>query len=108
MPLLSVENVTIRANDRLLFAGTDWTIHADEQWALIGPTGAGKSLFVKALCGRLPVVHGQILYFFDDTPSGRAYLRRGEIVLVSAETQREVLQQYAGYHQARWQSTESD
>ena len=108
MPLLSVENVTIRANDRLLFAGTDWTIHTDEQWALIGPTGAGKSLFVKALCGRLPVVHGQILYFFDDTPSRRAYLRRGEIVLVSAETQREVLQQYAGYHQARWQSTESD
>ena len=52
------------------------------------------------------MVKGQILYCFDGTPYGRTYLQRGEIVLVSAETQREVLQQYAGYHQARWQSTE--
>jgi molybdate transport system ATP-binding protein len=107
MPLLSVENITIRVNERLCFAGTNWSIGADEQWALIGPTGAGKSLFVKALCGRLPLAHGQIRYYFDGDPAGRTYLRRGEIVLVSPETQREVVQQYAGYHQARWQSTES-
>ena len=107
LPLLSVDDIIIRANSRLCFAGTNWSIHADEQWALIGPTGAGKTLFVKALCGRLPVVHGQIRYYFDDTPFGRTYLRRGEIILVTAETQHEVLQQYAGYHQARWQSTES-
>jgi molybdate transport system ATP-binding protein len=103
-----MENVTIRANTRLCFPGTNWSIHKDDQWALIGPTGAGKSLFVSALCGRLPVVHGQIRYYFDATPVGRTYLRSGGIVLVSAETQREVLQKYAGYHQARWQSTESD
>jgi molybdate transport system ATP-binding protein len=107
LPLLSVDNVTIRANTRLCFAGTNWVIHQDEQWTLIGPTGAGKSLFVNALFGRLPVVHGQIRYYFDGHPDGRTYLRSGEIVLLTAETQREVLQQYAGYHQARWQSTES-
>jgi molybdate transport system ATP-binding protein len=107
LPLLTLDNVTIRANNRLCFAGTNWSIHKDEQWALIGPTGAGKSLFVNALCGRLPVVQGQIRYYFDDTPGGRTYLRAGEIVLVTAETQRELLQQYAGYHQARWQSKES-
>jgi len=108
LSLLSLDNVTIRANNLLCFAGTNWSIHKDEQWAVIGPTGAGKSLFVNALCGRLPVVHGQIRYYFDDTPDGRTYLRAGEIVQVSSETQRELLQQYAGYHQARWQSTESD
>jgi molybdate transport system ATP-binding protein len=107
LPLLSLDNVTIRATTRLCFADTNWTINLDEQWALIGATGAGKSLFVSALCGRLPVVQGQIRYYFDDTPNSRSYLRSGEIVLVSAETQRELLQQYAGYHQARWQSTES-
>jgi molybdate transport system ATP-binding protein len=53
------------------------------------------------------VVHGHIRYYFDGHPDGRTYLRSGEIVLLTAETQREVLQQYAGYHQARWQSTES-
>ena len=107
-PTLIVENVTLRLKDRPCFAGTNWVINNDEQWALIGPTGAGKSLFVNALCGRIPVVQGQILYFSDDAPNGRTYLKRGEIVLISAETQREFLQQYAGYHQARWHSTEEE
>ena len=106
-PLLTVENITIRANTNLCFAGTNWCMQADEQWAVIGATGAGKTLFVKALCGQLPVVDGQIRYYFDGTPSGRSYLQRGEIILLTAETQHEVLQQYAGYHQMRWQSTES-
>jgi molybdate transport system ATP-binding protein len=107
-PYLIVENVTLRTKDQLCFAGTHWCINHEEQWALIGPTGAGKSLFVNALCCRVPVVQGQILYFFDDALNGRTYLRRGEIVLISAETQREFLQQYAGYHQARWHSIEGE
>jgi molybdate transport system ATP-binding protein len=107
-PTLIIENVTLRTKDTLCFAGTNWRVNDDEQWALIGPTGAGKSLFVNALYGRVPVVQGQILYFFDGAPNGRTYLRRGEIVLVSAETQRELLQRYAGYHQARWHSVEGE
>ncbi len=107
-PFLSVENITIRAKTRLCFAGTNWRMQADEQWAVIGPTGSGKSIFVKALSGRLPVVQGQIVNYFDGTPEGRPYLRRGEIILVSAETQRDVLQQHAGFHQARWQSMVGD
>lgn len=105
-PLLVFENAAIRAGGHLRFAGTHWRFNEDEQWALIGPTGGGKSLFVNALCRRVPVTGGQITYFFDDAPAGRTYLQRGEIVLVSAETQRELQQKYAGYHQARWQSTE--
>jgi len=107
-PLLIVENVMLRSKDHLCFAGANWVINDDEQWALIGPTGAGKSLFVNALCGRIPVVQGQILYFFDNTSNGRTNLRHGEIVLISAETQRDFLQQYAGYHQARWHSVEGE
>lgn len=108
LPWLNVENITIRSKTRLCFTGTNWFIHEGEQWAVIGPTGAGKSIFVKALSGRLPVVQGQIVNYFDGTPNGRPYLRRGEIILVSAETQRDVIQQYAGFHQARWQSNEGD
>ncbi|HEX2995375.1 MAG TPA: ATP-binding cassette domain-containing protein [Anaerolineales bacterium] len=107
-PLLSVENITLKPNDHQCFAGTQWCIHDDEQWALIGPTGAGKSLLVNALCRRVAILQGQILYFFDGVLSGRPYLQRGEIVVVSAEAQRELLQQHAGYHQARWQSMEGE
>src|SRR5512133_1155657 len=108
LPWLNAENITIRAKNRLCFAGTSWCIHADEQWTVIGPTGGGKSIFVKALSGRLPVVHGQIMNYFDGTPNGRPYVQQGEVILVSAETQRDVLQQHAGFHQSRWQSSESD
>ncbi len=107
-PVIRMENVTIRAKSRLCFARTDWSMCEGEQWALIGPTGSGKSIFVKALSGQLPVVEGQILNFFDGIPEGRPYLRRGEVILVSTETQRDVLQQHAAFHQARWQSLAGD
>lgn len=106
--ILNVEDITIRSRNRLCFEGTNWSIREGEQWAVIGRTGSGKSIFVKGLCGALPVVQGQIVNYFDGLPEGRPYLNRGEIILVSAETQRNVLQQYAGYHQARWQSSEGD
>lgn len=105
---LCVEDITIRAKNRLCFTGTNWQMREGEQWAVIGPTGGGKSIFVKALAGRLPVVRGQILNYFDGTPEGRAYSLPGEVILVSAETQRDMLTRHAQYHQARWQSTEGD
>src|SRR5208337_4338933 len=47
----------------------------------------------------------RIFYYFDgDSPGGRPYLNRNEIILVSSKTQSEILQRYGGYHQARWQS----
>jgi len=108
IPLLDVQDITIRVKNRLCFAGTNWCLHEGEQWAVIGSTGSGKSIFIKALGGRLPVVHGQIVNFFDGSSAGRPYLHQGEVITVSAEIQREVLQRYAVFHQARWQSTEGD
>jgi molybdate transport system ATP-binding protein len=104
--VLRVDGISIRSRNRLCFAGTNWLILEDEQWAVIGRTGSGKSILIKAICGRLPVVQGAVVNYFDGTPEGRPYSNRGEIVLVSAETLREVLQRHALYHQARWQSTE--
>lgn len=105
---LSVEDITIRAKNRLCFAGTHWQMREGEQWAVIGPTGGGKSIIVKTLAGRLPVVRGQIMNYFDGTTEGRAYTRPGEVILVSAETQRDMLTRHALFHQARWQSTEAN
>lgn len=106
--LLNIENIAIRSRNRLCFAGTSWQLFDGQQWALIGRTGSGKSILAKAIGGKLPVVEGRIVNYFDGTLEGRPYANRGEIVLVSAETQREVLQRHALYHQARWQSSEGD
>ena len=105
-PVLVLQNVAVRSGDALRFAGTDWVMNRDEHWAVIGRTGSGKSLFVNALCRRVPIAQGHIRYHFDHNGTGRSYVERGDIVLISAETQREFLTAYSGYHQARWQSME--
>jgi len=106
-PFLTLEDVTLKVGGDILFEGLNWTIRADQQWALIGPNGAGKSMLAKALCHEVAVVHGRIRYFFD--PAGapaRAYFNRGEIVKISPEAQRSLLQAHDSYYQARWQSFE--
>jgi molybdate transport system ATP-binding protein len=108
-PLISIEDVTLRLGDRQVFAHTTWRIEKNQHWAISGPTGSGKSVLARAICRRAALAEGQIRYFLDENqPQGRPYLYPNEILLLSAETHRAFLRPYAGYHQARWQSFESD
>lgn len=109
-PLIVVDNVTLRVGAELFFPQTSWTIQAGEHWAILGPTGSGKTILINALCRNIPVVQGRILYFFDrahtpDVPP-RSYLKRGEVIRISPETQKDLVTLHSGYHQARWQSIE--
>ncbi|MBD3306689.1 ATP-binding cassette domain-containing protein [candidate division KSB3 bacterium] len=111
-PLIALRDVTLRVGRTVLFEQTNWEILSDQQWAISGPTGSGKSTLAKALCHEVTIIHGQMLYFFDrpdeatGKPQPRSYFNRGEIVKISPEGHRELLQKYSGYHQARWQSIE--
>ncbi len=46
------------------FALTDlnWTLNANEHWAIMGPAGSGKSLFLDALAGKMTLSSGQLLH----------------------------------------------
>lgn len=106
---LSLNDITIPLNGRPAFEHSTWVIEKDQHWAVLGPTGAGKSLLAGAIQRRAPLSHGQIHYFFDGpVGEGRTYLHPREILTLSAETHREFLSRYAGYHQARWQSMEGE
>lgn len=61
-PFITLDRIAIRVRQRRLFAGTTWTIGADQHWVVIGPNGAGKSSLVRALSGQVPVVEGKIYY----------------------------------------------
>jgi molybdate transport system ATP-binding protein len=108
--LISCEDSTIQAGSRLFFEGLRWKIKANQNWAIIGPNGAGKSVLVQAICRKLPIPRGQILYFFDHVhfPEGRTYLNPDEVLIFSAETHQNLLRRYAEYYQARWQSFEGE
>jgi molybdate transport system ATP-binding protein len=109
-PFITWEYVTLRIGETFMFHGTNWEIATNQHWAIIGPNGAGKSILANALCRTVSVVDGRILYYFDQSQNGsskaRSYLKRGEVLNISGVTQKNLLQAYGGYHQARWQSFE--
>ena len=107
---ISIQDITINLDSRAVFEHTCWEIGRHQHWAIIGPTGSGKTLLARALTRHLPLQHGQITYFFDPIqhPQGRPYLNPKEVLVLSPETHRDFLKQYAAYHQARWQSFEGE
>lgn len=109
MPVVSFEDVTLRAEGRTCFEQTDWNIFPQEHWAVLGPNGSGKSTLVHALCGGVPIVRGQIVYRLGkprrvrtdaDGPPGDA------IQVVSVEQHRRLVSGALAYHQARWSPIE--
>jgi len=106
-PIVSLEDVSLRLNGRLVFEHTCWNILDGQQWAVLGPNGSGKSLLMRALCGSLPLATGRITYHFPeelDCQSDPTYQRRSQehIIHVAFDTQRTAVTQHGEFHQRRW------
>jgi molybdate transport system ATP-binding protein len=101
-PFISLQNVSLRSHDTLLFKGLCWEMLDNQHWAVIGPNGSGKSVLMKALCGSLPVVKGKLVYHFlqDD---GQNAAPQDLIAYVTFEAQRRALGDEA-FYQVRWNS----
>jgi molybdate transport system ATP-binding protein len=97
--------VSLRFGDRPVFHKTDWAFARNQQWAVVGENGSGKSLFARALAGKLPVVHGEIRYHFR--LRGR-YRWRPEAAVAQVSFEQQKL--YAGNapSAARWFSLENE
>jgi molybdate transport system ATP-binding protein len=68
-PFLSLTDATFRLRDRLVFKNTFLHWSRSQHWAVVGRNGSGKSLFADALRGRLPLVQGELQYYFKP-PTG--------------------------------------
>ena len=106
-PFLSVQNITIRAGGQSFFKNLNWDIYPNQHWAIVGLTGAGKSLLVKAIQRKVPLSAGRIVYFSNEKASnanhGRLYFERGEIIRVAMDANEK-----DRFHQARWHSMEAE
>ena len=67
-PILELRRATFRLDGRLVFRNVDWTLRRGEHWLVLGPTGAGKSVFCRALRGELPLVAGVADCHFPPAP----------------------------------------
>jgi molybdate transport system ATP-binding protein len=102
-PFITLDDVAIRLYDRVLFEHTNWKIFEDQHWAVVGPNGSGKSTLAKALCGKVPVIRGQIAYHFS-TDGAKP---QDKIAYVSFDAQRTVVGWQDPFYQARWNSDRS-
>lgn len=104
--LIRLRDATFRCHGREFFAGLDWVIQPGEQWALLGPNGSGKSLLGLALTGRVALARGTLEYGF--ATSDRLLERHGEVrrrvVLLSADSQSQLVARHSPFYQARWQA----
>jgi molybdate transport system ATP-binding protein len=61
-PAVTLDDVTIRIRDKFILSNTSWTIERNQQWAIIGANGAGKTSLVRSIVGELPIVKGTIQF----------------------------------------------
>lgn len=77
--LLSARALACRRGDRLVFAGLDLALGAEDALLLVGPNGSGKSSLLRLLAGLLRPERGEVLWagapVADDPAAHRARLR---------------------------------
>jgi molybdate transport system ATP-binding protein len=90
---LTVDNITVRLQDRLILQNSFWQIESDQHWAILGPNGSGKSTLVRALWGGVPLRSGRILYGFGDSKTtSQVVPQRERIGYVSFETHQRLME----------------
>jgi molybdate transport system ATP-binding protein len=90
---ITVDNITVRLQNKLILQNSFWQIETDQHWAILGPNGSGKSTLVRALWGGAPLRSGRVLYGFSDSnASGQLIPQRERIGYVSFETHQRLME----------------
>ncbi|RCH53900.1 ABC transporter [Mucilaginibacter hurinus] len=61
---LSLDHITIRSINKVLFSDINFEVKRGQHWALIGESGSGKSALLQAIAGKLNVSNGQIVHHY--------------------------------------------
>lgn len=59
-PLVTIDNLTVRFDDRLVVDRVNLSLHRGDIITIIGPNGAGKTTLIKAVLGIQPATSGRI------------------------------------------------
>jgi len=108
VPLAYIETdrATFRGPNGRVFADCTLTIRPSERWAVVGPNGSGKGLFLAALMGKVGIVAGRLRHPFLEGDSRFAdsvfgVLPPGTMALASMKEHRQWLLARE-FHQRRW------
>ena len=85
--LVQIKNADVYVGDNLVLNSLSWSMNDDENWAVIGNNGAGKTTFMRLVFGELiPVYGGEVRWFGNKERTPLSEVRE-KIGYVSAEYQ---------------------
>lgn len=101
--ILAFEHATLRAPAGRSFPDLHWTWRAGEQWAVLGPDGAGQECLVEAMLGKRPLRRGE--WRAPGHPAEAAAATGPDLIAhLSPLVQRQVAAGEASFYQSRWHS----
>ncbi|PSR53150.1 hypothetical protein AHMF7605_06200 [Adhaeribacter arboris] len=110
---LHLEQATFNRQNQIVFSGISWHLQPDEQWAIYGPVGSGKTTFLAALAGQLPLRSGKFELLIRPTAEApfqvidrSAY--RSQTALVTFQQQHSFFNYGRSFYQQRYQSLENE
>jgi molybdate transport system ATP-binding protein len=69
--VFELTNATVVRGGERVFSGFSWTVREGAAWAIVGPTGSGKTTLAEALLGRHPLHGGTLTWpLFDRLRAG--------------------------------------
>src|SRR6185437_9706614 len=107
---LEFKNANIRKGSSSLFKNFSWQIRNNEQWAIVGNTGSGKTSLAEAITGKNFIEQGQLHYYFLDnykTENGFIHLSN-YISYLSFKEDIHIINYDNLYYQQRYNTREAD
>ncbi len=110
MIVFQLDRATVVRNREPVLHTFTWTVRAGEAWAVVGPTGSGKTTLAEALLGKHPLGGGTLTWplFERLRAAGRAVDYTSQAVALVAFKEDSRLFSYAGrYYQQRFEFADS-
>jgi molybdate transport system ATP-binding protein len=109
--IVEVEGATVIRDGRTIFSNLDWSLREGETWAIVGPTGSGKTTFAEMLLGRHQVRGGGVHWPLLDRlrQAGRRVDYPSQVIAHVSFKEESRLFSYVGhYYQQRFEFADSD
>lgn len=99
-PLIEIKNAEVYVKGTHVLSSINWTMRQNENWAMVGNNGAGKTTFMKLIFGELIPVYGGEVHWFGHREHRPLSDVRKRIGFVSAEYQENYSRNITGWQVA--------